>query len=250
MIRPTQSAPLPEMTIRFSCLALGFLLAAGCQNKGPVPGEASPGEAPKVGTTETTGAHPGAANPHASAGDPHAGLGIPPAGTASPGSAPKLTDAGLLELGAIAVRPPDTWTVQVPGSSMRKAQMQAPGDAGPAELVVFYFGPQGAGTPQDNIDRWVAQFKTEDGAQVENIELTNAVINDHEVTRVEVAGQFSNSMPMQGAAQAPVSDQRLIAAIVSTASGPYYVKFLGPNATVMANREAFDGMLGSIVAVQ
>ncbi len=239
------------MTIRFSCLIVGVLLAAGCQSKGPVPGEPSAQGAPaKVGTAETTGAHPGAANPHAGSDDPHAGLGIPPAGSTPMGSEPTLTDSGLLEVGAIAVKPPDSWKVEVPTSSMRKAQMKAPGSAGAAELVVFYFGPQGAGSPQENIDRWVSQFTTTEGAQVEDVELTKIVINEHEVTRVEVAGQYSNSMPMQGQAPATVADQRLIAAIVSTASGPYYVKFLGPNATVVANREAFDGMLGSMVAAQ
>lgn len=239
------------MTIRFSCLTLGVLLAAGCQNKGPVPGEPSAqGAAPKVGTMETTGAHPGAADPHAGSGDPHAGLGIPPVGNTPSGSPPKLTDSGLLQMGAIAVKPPESWTVEAPTSSMRKVQMKAPGAAGPAELVVFYFGPQGAGSPKDNIDRWVSQFTTKDGVQVEEVELTHVVINEHDVTRVEVAGQYSNSMAMQGQEPATTTDQRLIAAIVSTASGPYYLKFLGPNATVMANREAFDGLLSSIVAVQ
>ena len=176
------------------------------------------------------------------AGDPHAGLGIPPAG-----AGPKLTDTGLLDIGAIALKPPEGWKVEPPSSSMRKAQMRAEGEAGPAELVVFYFGPQGAGSSQDNIERWVSQFTTADGKPVTDVDLKDVEINEHRVTRVEVAGRYANNMAMQGQQQAPVADQRLIAAIVSTVSGPYYMKFLGPNATVTAEREAFDRMLNSIV---
>jgi hypothetical protein len=249
-----QSAPLRPMTKRLlqvSCLILGFLLVAGCQSKGPVPGEGSPsgGAAPTVGTAETTGAHPGAANPHAgmgnpnaAGGDPHAGLGIPAVGQAI-----QLDDSGMLDIGAVALKVPEAWKVELPSSSMRKAQMAAEGSKGPAELVVFYFGEQGAGSPQDNIDRWVGQFTTADGTRVTAVDLKDLEVNGHKVSRVEVAGRYASNMAMQGQEQAPVDDQRLIAAIISTPSGPYYVKFLGPEATVTEHRAAFDEMLSSIV---
>jgi hypothetical protein len=232
-----------------SFLLVGFVLALGCQSKGPVPGEGSPSEGapPKVGTTETTGAHPGGANPHAGVpgapgSDPHAGLGIAPVG-----KGPNLTDTGLLDIGAIAVKVPESWLVEPPKSSMRKAQMRAKGSAGDAELIVFYFGQQGAGSAQDNIERWVSQFTTAEGKPVTDVDLKNVQVNEHKISRVEVAGRFANNMPVQGQEVAPVEDQRLIAAIVSTVSGPYYMKFLGPNATVTENRAAFDAMLQSIV---
>ena len=153
----------------------------------------------------------------------------------------------MLDIGAIAVKPPDGWKVVPPRSKMRKAEMVADGPAGPAELVVFYFGAQGAGTAQDNVQRWVSQFTTPDGKPVTDVDLKNLEINGHKVSRVEVAGSYINTMAMQGQEQAPAADQRLIAAIVSTVSGPYYLKFLGPNATVTQERAAFDAMLNSIV---
>jgi hypothetical protein len=42
------------------------------------------------------------------------------------------------------------------------------------------------------------------------------------------------------------ADQRLIAAIVATPQGPYYIKLLGPDATVAENRAKFDAMLASM----
>lgn len=229
-------------------VAVGLLSALGCKDKGPVPdGESPASGAPKVGTTETTGAHPGAANPHAGQGNPHAGLDIPPPGQGA-ASAPTPDASGMLDLGAVAFKVPDAWIVQAPKSSMRRAQLGAMGSGGPAELVVYYFGPQGAGSNQENIDRWIGQFKKPDGSKIEEAEVTSLEVAGHAITRVEAAGQYSNTMTRPGSDSAPASDQRLLAAIVSTPDGPYYFKLVGPDATVSEQREAFDALLKSIVA--
>jgi hypothetical protein len=54
-------------------------------------------------------------------------------------------------------------------------------------------------------------------------------------------------MAPPGQAQEAVPGQRLLAAIVSSEGGPYYFKFLGPDATVQEHRAAFDGLIASIV---
>lgn len=224
-----------------SCVAFALLVALGCKDKGPVPTGDSPASgAPKVGTTETTGAHPGAANPHA-------GLDIPPPGHAAAG-APTPDASGMLDVGAIAFKVPDAWTVQTPKSSMRRAQLSAAGSGGPAELVVYYFGPQGAGSDEENIDRWIGQFTKPDGSKVYNADISSMNVAGHAITRVEVAGQYSNTMGAPGSAPSTVSDQRLLAAIASTSNGPYYFKLIGPDATVSEQRDTFDALLKSIVA--
>jgi hypothetical protein len=226
-------------------LLVALLGALGCKSKGPVPGsENGPSSAqPRVGTAETTGAHPGGANPQ-QGGDPHAGLAM---NTAPGGAAPEIDAAGLLDVGAIKFKVPGEWSVETPKSSMRRAQLKAAGDKGPAELVVFYFGPQGAGSPEDNIDRWVGQFSNADGTAVQNPSLALVKVGQQEITRVEVAGQYANTMAQPGQAAPAESGQRLIAAIVNSSNGPYYFKFLGPDETVTAQAKAFDGLLQSIV---
>ena len=246
-----QSAPIRTMSKQiFGVLvvALGLLGALGCKNKGPVPGsESEPSsEKSRVGAAETTGAHPGAANP-LQGSDPHAGVSL---NGAPRGAAPKVDSSGLLDIGALKFKVPSGWNVQTPKSSMRQAQLQAEGPAGSAELVVFYFGPQGAGSPKDNIDRWVGQFSNPDGSPVTNPNLALMKVGEQEVTRVEVSGQYANTMAQPGQAAAPQTGQRLIAAIVGTGSGPYYFKFLGPDETVAAQAAAFDGLLQSIVAAE
>jgi hypothetical protein len=40
----------------------------------------------------------------------------------------------------------------------------------------------------------------------------------------------------------------MIAAIVETSGGPYYIKFIGPNKTVTDHAASFDALIDSIVA--
>jgi hypothetical protein len=55
-------------------------------------------------------------------------------------------------------------------------------------------------------------------------------------------------MAAAGQKKAPQAGQRLLAAIVTTEGGPYYFKFLGPDATVTEHRAAFDDLIKSVVA--
>jgi len=228
--------------LQVSVMALALLLMAACQNKGPTPkeGAAANGYAPKVGTTETGGAHPGAATQ-----DPQAGMAPPQAPAATHG---RPDASGMIDVGAIAFKVPAKWEAQPPKSSMRRAQVGAPGSAGPAQLIVFFFGAQGAGSTEDNIDRWIGQFTNPDGSPVSDAKRTSSKISGLDVTKVEVAGQFASGMGAPGQPQTAQGGQRLIAAIVSTDGGPYYFKFLGPSATVTENAAAFDELLASIVA--
>ena len=224
---------------------LVLLWSAGCQNKGPVPAAETTGERAPVASAETSGAHPGGANPRpgddAHANDPHAGIAPAPA-TGSIG----LGEDGLLDVGDVAFKVPDGWQAQVPRSTMRRAQIVVNGDGGPAELIVFYFGPQGAGSAKDNINRWIGQFSEDDGTPVTSAVQSSDKVAGRDVNRVEVAGRYSGGMG-PAAAQGPKDDQRMIAAIVATSGGPYYFKLTGPDATVDANRGAFDSILQSIV---
>ena len=224
-------------------LVVVFAAGTGCKSKGPVPGEGSAnGASPKVGTTETTGAHPGAANPHAgmgdthAAGDPHAGLGIPPVG-----AGPKLTDTGLLDIGAIALKPPEGWKVEPPSSSMRKAQMRAEGEAGPAELVVFYFGPGQGGDPMSNAARWANQLTQPDGTpSTERVKVTS-LDTSLPVQLVEITGDYGGGM-----GGAPIPGAMLLGGIAEGPDAPWFFKMVGPESTVKAHREAFVEMMGSL----
>jgi hypothetical protein len=229
-------------SFQISVVALALLLAAGCQNKGPTPKEGSASTGPaRVGMTETGGAHPGGTQ------DPHAGMVPPQSPHGEDATAGKPDASGMIDVGAIAFKVPATWEAQQPKSSMRRAQVSAPGSAGAAELIVFYFGAQGAGTAKANIDRWVGQFSNPDGSPVSDAKPTASKVSGFDVTKVEVAGKFAGGMAATGQPQAAQAGQRLLAAIVDTNGGPYYFKFLGPDATVTEQSAAFDELLASVV---
>jgi hypothetical protein len=152
----------------------------------------------------------------------------------------------MIDVGAVAFKVPAKWTAQQPSSSMRRAQVSASGSAGPAELIVYFFGAQGAGSAQDNIERWVGQFSNPDGSPVSNAKRSSTRASDFNVTRIDVAGEYAGGMGAAGQPGPAKSDQRLIAAIVDTPEGPYYMKFLGPNASVTENAGAFDELIASI----
>jgi hypothetical protein len=240
----SNTAMMMKRSLHIFVMSLALLLVLGCQNKGPTPkeGTASTGAAP-VGTTETGGAHPAVGTQ-----DPHAGM-APPQTPQGQGAASGQPDgSGMIDVGAIAFRLPPKWEAQQPTSSMRRAQVSASGSAGPAELIVYFFGPQGAGTAQANIERWIGQFTNPDGSPVSDAKQSSSKVSTFDVTKLEVAGKFAGGMAAAGQPQAPQADQRLIAAIVNTAGGPYYFKFLGPNASVTENGVVFDALIASIVA--
>src|SRR5262245_2095451 len=102
-------------------------------------------------------------------GNPHAGMGGAGDMGASPhggggGRTPEKTADGRVVLGPVTAAVPKSWKDKPTTSGMRVAQWAIPGKAGDAELVVYYFGEGGAGSAQQNLDRWIQQFEQPDGS--------------------------------------------------------------------------------------
>ena len=221
--------PVKKMLNR-KMIILGALLLTACQSKGPTPKEGS------ATATETQ-------KPTA---DPHAGLDFAPQQQANEIPRPEPDASGKIDLGAVTIQAPKSWTFEKPRALMRRAQFKVPGPDGEAETVVFFMGSAGAGSQQANIDRWIAQFTHKDGSPIGDVKPVDKKVSGFDVTQIEVVGEYDGGMTPGGQPGQATSEQRLIAAIVGTPQGPYYIKLLGPDATVAANRKAFDGMIGSI----
>jgi len=246
-------------------LLIALALAASCKKQPPQgdlppPGNAPP--APPAGDKPSgdPGAAPAnphggmAANPHAGTGDnPHAGIGgdNPHAGALPEKTAPRALDTlpdGRLGLGPFTLAAPAGWTAKPITSSMRAADFVLPGKPGAdAELIVYYFGPGGAGSIDDNLDRWFGQFEQPGGKpsrEVAKIEKTKFAGQD--ATYVSVTGRFV-AQAMPGATEAvDKADQALLAAIIASPSGPYYFKLVGAKPTVDAAAKPFRAMLESL----
>jgi hypothetical protein len=239
-------------------LVLVAMLTVACQTKGPAPGEAlteredvimaepagapsSPSGAQALGIPSKGGKrdYKGYKGPH----DPHG-----PAGHITTPDSHVSGPVDLVDVGGLQFKAPESWEYEHPSSAMRRAQFGVRDDEDSAGLVVYFFGNQGAGSVQANIDRWVGQFKNPDGSPIAAPKPLKQKIAGLDVTQVEVAGTYVGGMGA-GAPQAEgQTGQRMIATIVQTPKGPFYFKFLGADKTVVENRKALEGLFASMTA--
>jgi hypothetical protein len=216
-------------------LAIGCVLALGgsaCSRSG----SESPQPPADAGAAATGGAGTGVDRSALPSGHP------PVEGTDG-------ADAGAPQGAVISWTPPAGWRQETPSSGMRYAQFRVPGldgDPEDAECAVFYFGPGQGGSPKDNADRWVGQFRQPDGSSSQDrakIELKT--VNGKQVMYVEVGGTYTASMMGMPGGEAK-KDYALIGAIVSGPDAPWFFKLTGPRRTVEASRDAFTELIASI----
>lgn len=134
---------------------------------------------------------------------------------------------------------PKDWKKEQPRSSMRKAQLSAPGNNGAkaGEVTFFYFGPSSGGGVQANVSRWFGQFKDRKNEKAEEKKVGGV-----KVTYVSTEGTFMSGPPF-GGPKTPVPNSGLLGAIVEGAQGSVFVKMTGPLATVQAAAPAFKDMV-------
>ena len=144
---------------------------------------------------------------------------------------------------------PKEWTRVPAPSDMRAAQYKVPHagtDTDDAEFVLFYFGRGKGGGVQENLDRWYAQFTRPDGKPVADAAvLTIRKVNNLKITAVDVAGTYSGMTDMAAKSTAKPGT-RMLAAIVEGEVGPWFLRLVGPDATVARAKGDFDALLGSL----
>ena len=131
---------------------------------------------------------------------------------------------------------------------MRLAQYRVPaepGDPDESECGLFHF-PGTGGTVQANLDRWYGQFQQPDGSSTtEKATVETFESNGLAVTLVEVGGTYSGSMgPMEGGGAK--EGYRMVAGVVETAEGPWFLKCTGPDATMRAAAPSVREVLESV----
>src|ERR1044072_2794609 len=143
---------------------------------------------------------------------------------------------------------PAGWVEEPRSSSMRVAQYKLPkavGDAEDASLVLYYFGQRQGGSTAANVERWVDQMKQADGNAAKDARQEQFETNGLKVTTVDVSGTYvAETAPGSGTFQNNAG-YRLRAAVVETANGSYFVKFVGPEKTVTQWNESFLSYLKS-----
>ena len=188
-------------------LIVGTLLAAGCVPKKP-----------EKKTDATT--------------DPHAGMKMP--GTEQT----QMPAQGGLDYEGMLAGLPDGWKRVDPASSMRVAQVNiapAKGDTAVAELVFFHF-PGTGGSADANIKRWQGQYTGPKGEPGESIsKVDTMMVGLLKVVTTDVTGTQLASASMGMGAAKDLPNYRMIASVIETPSGNWFIKITGPKNTVAAN---------------
>jgi hypothetical protein len=138
------------------------------------------------------------------------------------------------------------WSKSV-ASNMLVAEYLPPAKPGAeAKLVVTYFGPNGDGSIDDNINRWIGQFTQPDGKSSRDVaKIDRLTVAGQDAIMLSVSGHYV-APAMPGAAAVDKQDQALLAAIVASPSGPYYFKLVGARSTVDTNAATYLAMLTSM----
>lgn len=143
---------------------------------------------------------------------------------------------------------PAGWIEETP-SPMRKAQYRLPkadGDSEDVTVAVFYFPGQG-GSVEANLDRWYGQFIQSDGRPTkETAKVVKNNVNGLQQTTVDVKGTYLESMRPMGGGATSKPNFRMLAGIVETTNGPWFVKLIGPTNSVEHWEESFETFMKSI----
>jgi hypothetical protein len=167
-------------------------------------------------------------------------------GTAAAAESTRTEAAGL----RFAV--PRAWTRVPAPSDVRAAQYTIPrakGDVLDGELVLFHFGTGKGGSAEDNLNRWYGQFVQPDGrASRDAAVVTMRTVGGLKVTSVDLAGTYLGMQMPGGRALEPKPGFRLLAAVVEGPGGPWFLRALGPAASIAAAKPDFDALLASLAA--
>lgn len=168
----------------------------------------------------------------------------PPTTSAAPPIAPPPAEAA----GDLQFEKAPAWKATPVRSAMRRAQYLLPkaeADTDDAEVVVFYFGRGEGGPVMENLKRWKGQFSTAEGTPLAEDAGKQETLdaNGFKVTLLDISGSYV-AAPMAGVGDTkPRPNYRMLAAIIETPQGPWFVKATGPAATMAANQDAIRNFI-------
>jgi hypothetical protein len=151
---------------------------------------------------------------------------------------PAAPAGGGTTIAGVTFAPPAGWQ-DLGAAGMRAAQYRlAPvaGDAAPAEVNVFYFGPASGGGVEANLQRWIGQMVLPDGSDPAAVaERSTFEANGLPGHVVALDGGYKSGggRPMGGDGET-LPGHRLVGVVIEGPEGSLFFKLTGPAATVAA----------------
>jgi gluconolactonase len=132
----------------------------------------------------------------------------------------------------ITLNIPEGWKQKPQASQMRVAEFEVPpagDDKEPGEFAVFFFGKEGAGGVQANIQRWIGQLD----AEGRKVRIVTGESTLGKYTLVDLTGTYNKSIgPPIAGNKKRLPGWRVINVFIETESGPYFLKLDGPQKTI------------------
>ena len=150
-----------------------------------------------------------------------------------------------VELSGVSFEPP-AGAERLEPTPTRTAQYELYPDV---RLVFYHFGDSGAGSVEANIERWIDQFVQPDGessrdrAQIHTMQRGGLPIR-----RIDLSGTYVAETRPGSGEHLNEPDYRLLAAVIETEAGPFYLKLVGPEDIIGSRAGTFDAMLDSLKA--
>ena len=143
----------------------------------------------------------------------------------------------------ISYKLPDDWKAISSDKQFRLLEISLETDED-FSLVVFN---NIQGTADQNIDRWIRQFKQDETFDRENIIIKRDSLDSKYVTSIEMYGTYE--VPRMGNNSAPVvvqSNYGLLGGVVEFPNSLYFLKAVGNNDLIKENSVSFEEFLYSI----
>jgi hypothetical protein len=156
--------------------------------------------------------------------------------------------------GAMSLAAPAGWKRVEPKSGIVETEFAIPSEGAgadgmplpPGRMTVMGAG----GSVEQNIDRWYGQFIQPDGSSTKDKASTKKLkVAGRDVTLVDIPGTYKDSPggPFAGGKTIERPGYRMLAAIIESPDGNYFLKFYGPAATVDAHAAGFRTMVEGMV---
>lgn len=147
--------------------------------------------------------------------------------------------------GELKLSVPATWARKQPQSTIIEAEYSVPASDGDKNDGRLTFMRAGGGI-EANIDRWFGQFTQPDGASTKDrAKVSKVKVAGDNVHLVDISGTFKDQ---RGPATPAVerAKYRMLAAIVETNGGNYFIKLYGPERTMADAEKPFRSMIDSL----
>lgn len=148
-----------------------------------------------------------------------------------------------VDVEGLKLKLPEGWKKK-PLTTLQAANYEVPAsieDTDPSEFTVFHF-PNGAGTLQDNIARYLRQFDAED----RKVKIYEGETAQGKYTLIDLTGSWTKPS-FQGKPNPKKPDTRMLAVVLhSEKGGDYFVRLTGPKKTVEENATAMRTWIGAV----